>query len=222
MAPGTLNYQAGSLRVYALVPAAGRSERFGDAKLLAKWRGRELLGHVLLKLGGARAAGLVVHTMVVHRPEDEAVRALAKQYRAYPVAARESDGELSDSLRAGIETISNRATREVPHALLICLGDQPLLRLEVIRALIDTWRGGEVPAVRAAYRESPGEPGHPLLVDRSLWGFAAEMQGESGLAPVLARRGIGMRILTVEGRNPDVDTREDLSALDVPLSAVSL
>lgn len=208
------------MRVYALVPAAGRGERFGGAKLLAKWRGRELLGHVLLKLSGARAAGLLVHTIVVHRPEDTAVRDLAVEYRTYPVATQSAGGELSDSLRAGMDAISSRGTRHEPSALLICLGDQPLLRLEVIRELITAWRGGEVPAVRPSYRDSPGEPGHPLLIDRSLWSFSGDLRGESGLAPVLARRGIGVKTITVGGRNPDVDTPEDLSALeDLPAAA---
>jgi molybdenum cofactor cytidylyltransferase len=156
---------------------------------------------------------LLVNTIVVHRPEDEAVRSLAREYHAYPVANRNSEGELSDSLRTGIETIANRQAAHDASALLICLGDQPQLRLEVIRVLIESWRAGGLQAVRPAYRDSPGEPGHPLLVDRSLWGYAAEMRGESGLAPVLARRGIGLRTISVGGRNPDVDTLEDLRAL---------
>src|SRR6185436_19463285 len=177
-------------------------------KLLAKWRGRELLGHVLLKLGGARAAGLLANVIVVHRPEDEVIRAMAHEYRASAVATRRSDGELSDSLRTGIEAISSQSDRNEPSALLICMGDQPLIRLEVIRELITSWRGGEVAALRPSYRDSPGEPGHPLLIDRSLWSFAGDLRGESGLGPVLARRGIGVKNILVGGRNPDVDTRE--------------
>jgi molybdenum cofactor cytidylyltransferase len=197
-----------------LVPAAGRGERFGGAKLLTKWRDRELLGHVLLKLGGARAAGLLVNTIVMHRPDDDAIRSLAAEYRAYPIALRSSAGELSDTLRAGIEAITDREKQQQSTALLICLADQPLLRIEVIRALIDGWKSG-TPAIRPAYRDSPGEPGHPLLIDRSLWGHAAEMRGESGFAPVLASKGVAIRQLPVGGSNPDVDTRGDLEALDL-------
>jgi CTP:molybdopterin cytidylyltransferase MocA len=168
---------------------------------------------VLVKLGGARAAGLLVNTIVMHRPDDETVRALAADYRAYPVATRSSDGALSDTLRAGIEVIAGRESGHDSTALLICLGDQPLLRIEVIRALIDGWKSG-APALRPSYRDAPGEPGHPLLVDRSLWSHAAEMRGDSGLAPVLTRRGIAIRSISVGGSNPDVDTLEHLSALD--------
>lgn len=169
---------------------------------------------MLVTLGAGRAAGLLLDTIVVHRPDDEAVRSLAIDYHSYPVATRGSGGELSDSLRAGIEMIRGREAGMEPTALLICLGDQPLIRLEVIRTLIEAWRGGGAPAVRPSYRDAPGEPGHPLLLDWSLWQFASEMRGESGLAPVLERRGITIRTISVGGLNPDVDTPEDLNALE--------
>lgn len=207
------------VRVFALVPAAGRGARFGGDKLLAKWHDRELLGHVLVRLMGARAAGLLTGVMVVHRPDDEAVRSLVTEYRAYPLATRNSDGELSDTLRTGIEYLQGRAAGHDQAAALICLGDQPMLRLDVIKALVDTWSRGGGTAIRPSYRESPGEPGHPLLVDRSLWHLANEMRGESGFAPVLARGRITERVVSVAGRNPDVDTADDLAALDRPVEA---
>ena len=157
---------------------------------------------------------MLVNTIVVHRPDDEAIRELAAEYRAYPIALRSAEGELSDTLRAGIEVLSARERREDRAAVLICLGDQPLLRLDVINALLDAWKSGAV-AVRPAYRDSPGEPGHPLLLDRSLWAYSNELRGESGFAPVLAARGVTVRTIPVGGSNPDVDTRADLEALDL-------
>ena len=168
---------------------------------------------MLVKLGGARAAGLLVNTIVMHRPDDDAIRNLAAEYRAYPVALRGSDGELSDTLRAGVDAIAARESRHEQSALLICLGDQPLLRLEVIRALIDGWKHGAL-AVRPAYRDAPDTPGHPLLIDSSLWHYATEMRGDHGLAPVLTRRGVPIRGIPVGGSNPDVDTLEHLSQLE--------
>jgi molybdenum cofactor cytidylyltransferase len=208
------------VRIFALVPAAGRSERFGSEKLLAKWHDRELLGHVLLKLNGARAAGLLAGIVVVHRPNDEAIRALIVEYRGYPVAVRDPLGELSLSIRTGIDAIVQRGAAQQREALLICHGDQPLLRLDVIQAMAEAWGRGGAVAVRPAYRDAPGEPGLPMLVDRSLWRLANEMRGESGFAPVLASHGIAVRSISVGGSNPDVDTPQDLAALeDTPTAA---
>jgi len=169
---------------------------------------------VLVQLAHARAAGLVAGTIVVHRPEDDAVRALATEYRCHPVETRVSDGELSWSLRTGIDAITGRGSPREDEALLICLADQPLLRLDVIRALVEAWSRSGVKAVRPSYREAPGEPGHPLLIDRSLWSLGVEMRGEAGFAPVLERHAISVRAISVAGDNPDVDTPEDLKALD--------
>ena len=156
---------------------------------------------------------------MVHRPEDEAVRELAAEYRCHPIATRVSDGDLSWSLRTGIEALVGRGSPRENEAVLICLADQPLLRLDVIRALVESWSRSGLKAVRPDYRESPGEPGHPLLVDRSLWSLASEMRGESGFGPVLEARGIRVQTISVAGRNPDVDTPEDLKALEEEGSA---
>jgi molybdenum cofactor cytidylyltransferase len=201
------------LRVHALVPAAGRSERFGSSKLLAKWHDRELLGHVLHTLRGARAAGLVLDITVVHAPDDEPIRGLAIEYDAYPLETRGA-GDLSDSLRTGIDAFRLRESRTESAALLICLGDQPQLRLDVIQALVLTWRSGGAKVVRPSYRDSPGSPGHPLLVDRSFWDLADEMRGDTGLAAVLDSRGAAVQVIPVGGGNPGVDTPEDLEMLD--------
>ena len=201
------------MSLYALVPAAGRAERFGSPKLLSRWKDRELLGHVLATLSGARAAGVLAGTFVVHRTGDEAVALLADQYLAYPVPARNPDGELSDTLRSGIAEIRSLDSPHGSSAILICLGDQPLLRLDVIQALAQSWQAG-APAARPSYREAPGVPGHPMLIDRSLWSLAAEMTGETGFGPVLERRGIFIRTVPVGGHNPDIDTPDDLRALD--------
>jgi len=204
-----------------LVPAAGRGERFGGDKLLAKWHDRELLGHVLLKLGGARAAGLLGATVVVHRPGDDAVRALAGEYRCHAEAMRADDGDLSLSLRTGIESVKSRGSSDSQQAILICLGDQPMLRLDVIKAMIETWARIGAVAVRPTYRDAPDQPGHPLLLDKSLWHLADEMRGESGFAPVLSAHRINVRTIPVAGKNPDVDTPDDLKLLDSEPSAAT-
>ena len=150
---------------------------------------------------------------MVHRPSDEATRRLALDYRCRPLAARHEDGELSYTLRYGIEMIAARGPAQEKDAILVCLADQPMLRLDVIRTLIDAWKAGGTPVVRPSYREAPGEPGHPLLIDRSLWGHAAEMRGESGFGPVIESRRIPVKTISVAGRNPDVDTAADLEAI---------
>jgi molybdenum cofactor cytidylyltransferase len=205
------------VRVYGLVVAAGLGSRFGGGKLMAKWQDRELLGHVLLKLGSARAAGLVAGTVVVHREEDEAVRALATEYRCMPVPVGTQDAELSTSLQTGLRALAGRGSGFDRQAALICLGDQPLLRLDVIAALVEAWNRSTAPIVRPSYREDPGKPGHPILIARSLWPLASELRGDTGFNTLFEIRRMAIRTVSVAGTNPDVDTLDDLRALDATL-----
>lgn len=209
------------VKVFGLVPAAGRGERFGGDKLLVKWHDRELIGHVLLKLGGARAAGLIGPTIVVHRPGDQRIRTLAGEYRCHAEEMRVADGDLSMSLRTGIESAKNRGSADPQQAILVCLADQPMIRLDVIKAMVECWSRGGAVAVRPTYRDAPDQPGHPLLVDRSLWHLADEMQGDTGFAPVLSRHRVNVRLISVAGSNPDVDTPDDLKLLDAEPRAVT-
>jgi molybdenum cofactor cytidylyltransferase len=202
------------VKVFGLVPAAGRGERFGGDKLLVKWHDRELLGHVLLKLGGARAAGLIGPTIVVHRLGDERIRTLAAEYRCHAEEMRVADGDLSMSIRTGIESVKKRGSADPQQAILVCLADQPAIRLDVIKAVVEAWARGGAPVVRPTYRDAPDQPGHPLLVDRSLWHLAEEMKGEKGFGTVLARYRLNVHLISVAGSNPDVDTPDDLKLLD--------
>jgi molybdenum cofactor cytidylyltransferase len=199
--------------LYALVPAAGRGERFGSEKLLVRWRDRELLAHVLATLAGARIAGLLARTVVVHRPGDDAIARLAAEYLAWPVPLRAAGDGLASSLRTGVAEIRALDSGREAAALLVCLGDQPLLRLDVLRALADAWRAG-IRAARPAYRGDPGVPGHPLLLDRSLWSLASELAGEAGFGPALDRHRVTVHTISVGGHNPDIDTPADLLGLE--------
>jgi CTP:molybdopterin cytidylyltransferase MocA len=44
-------------------------------------------------------------------------------------------------------------------ALLLLLGDQPLVRVETMQRLIEAWRDGAGPVVRPRYGDEPDTPG---------------------------------------------------------------
>lgn len=204
----------GPLSVWAVVLAAGTGKRYGGAKLVAPWRERPLLAHPLATLAVARAAMLIAGIVLVRHDDDEAVGVLGNEFRCFVTDVPASDEGLAWSVRAGLRALEapNRVPR--PEAALICLGDQPLIRSDVIRALIEAGRRGVAPVVRPVYREEPDRPGHPLYVSRKLWHLAGELSGDRGFWPVLERHGISMHPVSVAGSNPDVDTPDDIAALD--------
>ncbi len=193
----------------AVILAAGRGRRFGGAKLLAEWRGRPLLGHVLDVVAAARASGFLADARVVMAADDAGVAALSRSAGVPCVVNPAADQGLSTSLRCGLAALPADAG-----AALVLLGDQPMIRLDVIARLAATWRAGGDPVLRPRYAGAPDAPGHPVLLGRAVWPLADRLEGDAGLGALFASGAAGVTIVDVPGTNPDIDTPADLHALN--------
>jgi molybdenum cofactor cytidylyltransferase len=197
---------------WAIVLAAGASRRFGGDKLAVDAGGAPLISRVLAALEESRRRGDIGGVVVVTREGDHGLAALAGEGVEVLPLPLEAPAGLSASLNAGIASLDARRRPAPPAAALLCLADQPGLRPDVVSALVAAWREGVALVLRPRYAEAPGVPGHPVLIDRTLWPLAAEATGDAGLGPVLARRPGQVRMIDVPGRNPDIDTPADLAA----------
>jgi len=192
-----------------VVLAAGPARRFGGAKLLAPLHGRPVVAHVLEVVRQARAAGIVADARAVVAADDDPVAALARAAGAATVVNDAPARGLSSSLRCGLAALGPDAG-----AAFVLLGDQPLVRLDVLAALVAAWRDGRGVLVRPRYAEAYVEPGHPVLLDRSVWPLAERLEGDTGLGLLLPPGSPGVALIDVAGRNPDVDTPADLHTLE--------
>ncbi|HSB55155.1 MAG TPA: nucleotidyltransferase family protein [Gemmatimonadales bacterium] len=197
--------------MYALLLAAGESHRFGENKLLAPLHGRPLIAHTAAAVAEAITGGILAGGVAVVPsgatelawPLDTAGLTLVEN--PDPAAG------LARSLRLGLAAVE--AACPTAGAALVLLADQPGVRIDVIARLVAAWRA-EGRSVRPRYLETPDQPGHPVLVDRSLWPLVRELEGDTGLGPALAARPDAVTVVEVGGRNPDVDTPEDLRQLE--------
>jgi len=198
----------GEPSVHALVLAAGSGVRFGGNKLLATLHGRPLIAHAAAAVAEAVAAGILAGGAVVIPPDaDELVRSLDVGLRV--VHNPETRQGMATSLKRGLEALGEMSP--AAGGALIVLGDQPGLRLEVVTRLVGEWRRtGQT--VRPRYHAAPSEPGHPVLLDRSLWRLATRLSGDTGLRDLLA--GQPVTLVDVPGDNPDVDTPAELRQLE--------
>ena len=198
--------------VGAVVLAAGLSSRFGSAKLTAEWRGKPIISHVLDTVADARDDGLLSAGVVVHRAEDTQTPRAALERGLEPhVNTRPAHG-LSSSLRVGLNALSAERWEPMEGALVI-MGDQPLLRKDVIAQLIAAF-SPSMDLVRPQYMADPDEPGHPVLVSRRLWDRARSLTGDQGFRVLETWGKLRAGTIQVEGANPDVDTPGDLAGLD--------
>lgn len=183
----------------ALVLAAGAGRRYGGRKQLAELAGRPILEHVLDAVG---AVPLDRRVVVLGAGADE-ILATVDLHGVQPlVCERWAEGQ-SASLRAGLEELADA------EALVLVLGDQPLLSPEAITRVL-AGRGGGFPAVRATYE---GAPSHPVVIERSLFARLRELEGDVGARDLLASVAVREVACDGLGRPDDVDTPEQLEVL---------
>jgi molybdenum cofactor cytidylyltransferase len=208
---------AGPLPVRPLVLAAGKGLRFGGGKLLASYRGRPLLSHVLDVVGAACERRILKGGCAVVSAEDEDSRALVEKAGLEAVLNDAPGLGLSRSLQLGLAALERRKPGEsYAGAALVFLADQPLVRLDVVEALVDAWRAGDAGIFRPRYAARPETPGHPVLLNRSVWHLAHQLDGDHGFAGLAAHGSVRVVTLDVAGDNPDIDTPADLLALEEP------
>ena len=208
---------AGPLTVGPLVLAAGNGLRFGGGKLLASYRGRPLLSHVLDVVRAACERGILKGGCAVISAEDDDSRALVEKAGIEAVLNDAPGQGLSHSLQLGLAALERRKAGEPSAgAALVFLADQPLVRLGVVEGLVAAWRAGSADIFRPRYEARPDRPGHPVLLSRSVWQLAHQLEGDHGFAGLADHGSVRVATLDVPGDNPDVDTPADLQALEEP------
>ncbi len=143
---------AGMTGVTGLILAAGAGSRFGGGKLLATIGGRPVLGHVLDTIA---AAGLT-DVVVVLGADAEAIEAAIDWNGERRVVNPAPERGLSSSLQVGFEAVGSDVG-----AILVALGDQPLVSVDAIRALLDAPVRKGRPIVVPAYDDEHGAQPRP-------------------------------------------------------------
>jgi CTP:molybdopterin cytidylyltransferase MocA len=186
--------------VLGVVLAAGGSTRMGRPKQLAELAGRPLLGHVLAALEEAPVDRVVVALggaadLVLDRVE---------LGRAEPLVVEGWAAGMGHVL-AGTLAKAGGDWR----AVVVLLGDQPLVPGRAVARVVGAWRAGAGPVVTATYG---GRPGHPKLFDRRLLPDLLRLAGDAGARDLVAAHPDWVHRVEVGdlGSDADVDVEADL------------
>lgn len=194
------------MRAFAILPAAGRSRRMGQPKLLLPWGETTLIQHVVNNW----RQSCVEQVIVVLHPDD---REIAQQcHGAFTVAPVPPPPEMKDSIQCGI-----RAAEEVFQAgpgdvWLVAPADMPGLEPGVINAVIDAYdqsvrQPQDQPRIWAARHQ--GRRGHPVLFPWILAAEVATLGADEGLKALLTRHPVEFVDVDSDGIFADIDTPED-------------
>lgn len=189
-------------RVFAVIPAAGRSRRMGQPKLLLPFSGRTVIAGVLDALNDA---GVTARAVVV-RPDDQPLQDEVLRCKGELVVPDREPPDMRSSLETGLQWIAARFQPLPDDAWLLLPADHPIVSGRLIAAVIDAWRAGKPEWLVPTHA---GQRGHPLI---SRWSTIEEvfaLPQDQGLNALL-------RLSTTNVTEFPLDDPAILCDLDVP------
>ena len=192
------------MKITAIILAAGASVRMKRAKQLLPWKNTTLLGHAM-DIASASQAQKVV--LVLGAREGE-IRNAMENRECEVVINTEWEKGLGSSIGAGISNLISG--KDSPDAVLLILGDQPLLDAEYLDLLIGHFRKGDGDIVCTDYGEKLGVP---AIFDRKYFPELSRLKGDRGAGKLIANHLETTFAIQAGEKTTDVDTLRDYFAV---------
>jgi molybdenum cofactor cytidylyltransferase len=194
----------GSMKLAAVVLAAGGSTRFGQPKQLAVFQDKTFVRRIVAAANEAGCAPIVV----VVGPN---AAQIASELTGLPVSIAEhpnwSNG-LGSSIAVGVEHAANITADLDAVILLTC--DQPFVNAAALRQLIQLYLENGKPIVASAYAETLGIP---ALFDRSCFAELLQLTGDSGAKRIILAQQRDVVPFDFPAAAIDIDTAADYEKL---------
>jgi molybdenum cofactor cytidylyltransferase len=190
--------------ISGVVLAAGRAQRLGQEKLLLPLRGKPVLQWVL----ESALASDLDEIVCVTRELASARRQLnLSDERLFWLTNYAADRGQSTSVISGLW-----ATNPKSEGVMFLVGDQPLIRKEVINSLIEKFRAGSAWIVAPSFNR---EPRNPVLFRRNLFPELLQLSGDRGGRVLIEKHRHKTALVEWKDEIPflDIDVHEDYERL---------
>ena len=191
-------------RLFALIPAAGRSRRMGSPKLLLPWNGSTVIEQLL----NALTRPEITAVFVVVRPDDLELQAVLQRTVAIAVVPDHDPPDMRDSVELGLQAIRDRFHPDDNDSWLLIPADHPLIEPEVLDGMLLRWSSGDSAALVPKFGDRRG---HPTLLRWSLAARAEQLPHEVGINALLRSEPnlVSEWLTDRESVLADLDTPED-------------
>jgi len=185
--------------ISAILLAAGESKRMGKPKQLMPWHQGTILERAIDNLLESAVSEVVV---VVGYQAEEVVKVIATRPVAVAVNPDYEQG-MSTSITAGLRLIDDRAG-----AVMLALGDQPLIDSRTINRLLDEFHNHDKGIALPAYQ---GRRGHPVIFAIKYKAELLKLTGDAGGRQIIKDHPDDVLEVAVDsaGVITDIDTGDD-------------
>jgi molybdenum cofactor cytidylyltransferase len=204
---------------YAIIPAAGRSERMGGSKLLLSWRGTgntnsTLLDHVLQAWTSSR----VRRTIVVVRADAEPAIKNICDSSGVDVVMADNPIDMKASCLMGLKHLSEHYSPSPQDRFFICPADIPGITTGLIDHLITAAEHNDATREpdagdRVILPTYQARRGHPVLFPWWMAGQLALLRSDQGVNALVNRAAVvEVEFSVTPAKMADIDTPEEYAA----------
>jgi molybdenum cofactor cytidylyltransferase len=115
---------------------------------------------------------------------------------------------MGSSIKLGLSSLKKIATID---QVLILLSDQPLITTTHLRALLNKKKETDLPMIASFYKRIPGVP---ALFDKSCFSSLLTLEDKQGAKNIFHRHPEQVGLVSLEAAKIDIDTPDDLQALN--------
>lgn len=185
--------------VSAIILAAGASSRMGEPKMLLPFREKTIIETV----AGNATGSLADKTFLVLGAAHVEIARKIQDLPVVTVLNPEYQKGMLSSVQKGLDAVPPSTT-----AIMVLLGDQPMIGSEIMDGLIEKFNGSEKTIMVAGHE---GKRGHPLIFDSKYIKEILGYTGEGSLRDLLTNHPEEIGIF--ETGSPeifrDIDTKQD-------------
>ncbi len=155
-----------------VIPGAGASSRMGRPKLLLPWGGTTIIGHLMEQWQVLAAAQIAI----VLRPDDRELKVELDHLSFLPQDRIENPQPERGMFSSILCAARWPGWRKEISSWAVVLGDQPHLRLETLRALLEFSVQNPGAICQPAFN---GHPGHPVILPRGVFAELKHSRAET-------------------------------------------